>query len=226
MTVNWNSADYLEVQLSAVAACSPAVRHLVVDNGSSDRTEDLLAAHPNVDAIRLARNLGHGPGIDIGILHAETEFVIVLDIDAFPIDDGWAERVIEPLRQGATLAGVHVHRNYVHPSLLAMRRRDFIRLNRSFRKIGRFPEPGGVPRDLFMDVAEALSHVAVLEKGAAALSYVPTTSTRGPGMIGTVYADCVYHNWATTHGDAATRRVAAAAWREAIARYRPDHPHP
>ena len=36
---------------------------IVVDNGSSDGTDQMLAGYPEVEVVRLERNVGFGPGL-------------------------------------------------------------------------------------------------------------------------------------------------------------------
>ena len=220
VTVTWNTAEYLAVQLDAVRRHSPEVTHVVVDNHSSDHTSEVLASFPETRVVRLPANIGHGLGLDIGILTADTEFIITLDVDAFPVSARWLDTALGPLSEGATIVGAHAHRNFVHPCFLAMRRLDYLRLDRSMCPVGRCPARGEVSRDLFMDVGEALSHIALLERGASALAWIPTTEVRGPGPIGTVYGDAVYHNWFSTQGERSYVHAAEQAWNSAVERFR------
>jgi dolichol-phosphate mannosyltransferase len=77
-----NEEKYLEGVLKEV------VRHakhiLVVDDGSTDRTPDLLRAHPRVEVIRHPRNLGYGAGLRSAFRHTVDhgyDGLVTLDCD-------------------------------------------------------------------------------------------------------------------------------------------------
>ena len=93
--------------------------------------------------------MGHGAALDLGWLRARTSVVVALDVDAFPISDQWLSRLTTPLDEGATVVGAHGGevldrlsrdvppewrgRDFVHPCCLAMRLRDFVARDHSFR---------------------------------------------------------------------------------------------
>ena len=89
----------------------------------------------------------------------------------------------------------------------------------SFVPVGRVPRKDAPRSGLFLDVGEALSQVLALRFGTRSLHKIEPTSVRGPGMIGTVFGDVVYHNFFSTHGDPASLHDGALAWQEAVAKY-------
>lgn len=217
VTVNWNSLAYLEVLVQAVGRRSPpATRILVVDNASRDGSRARLHRLP-VQRLLLPLNVGHELALDLGFLAARTEFVVALDVDAFPIADGWLEQLLEPLDQGCEISGARLNREYVHPCCLAMRTRRFVEQAHSFKSS--YSNGRG-------DVGEAMSH---RERGR--LRFFEVTSQRGPQAVGTVFGDIVYHNFYTTRFRATkhdvldklvTRADPLRAWQEALARFNPD----
>jgi len=221
VTVNWNAAPYLETLLRLVRSRSPeGVRVLVVDNGSRDGSRRLLAAHPGVRVVRLPFNAGHDLALDIGFLLAGTEYVVALDVDAFPLHDRWLGELLEPLGRGCEISGARLNREYVHPCCLAMRTARFVREGHSFR--GRY-RPRAEGRDASGDIGEEMSG---RERGR--LHFFDPSSRRGPGDVGTVFGGLVYHNFYSTRFRATPLSVldahvragdAAAAWREALERY-------
>jgi glycosyltransferase involved in cell wall biosynthesis len=224
VTVNWNSAEHLEVLLRLVRRRSPAgTRILVVDNASNDGTRELLAAEPGVRSLRLPLNVGHDLALDIGFLLVETEYVVALDVDAFPVHERWLDELLAPLAAGAEVAGARLNRQYVHPCCLAMRTRRFVERGHSFRERYR-PRRDG--EDASGDVGEALS-----AREAGNLYFFDPTSRRGPGDVGTVFGGLVYHNfYATRFGGTSSdvldghvrRDDPQAAWQEALERYGGD----
>ncbi len=87
----FNEAECLPVlfeRLEAVrTSLAPDVelRVLFVDDGSTDRSSDLLdalaAAHAHVRVIGLSRNFGHQIAVTAGLDHAAADWVVVLDAD-------------------------------------------------------------------------------------------------------------------------------------------------
>jgi glycosyltransferase involved in cell wall biosynthesis len=221
-TVTWNSLDYLRCCLDGIRRFSdPVPDILVVDNRSTDGTRAFLAEQPDVRTIRSPLNLGHGLGLDLAFARAETDVVVALDVDAFPIAPEWLSVVLDPLAQGAVVAGAYVQRAFIHPSFLAMRRSDYLRLGVRFMSIGVPTAPGGTPHGLFMDVGEALSQTVAVVAGSAALHRIPITTTSGDNLVGSVYGDVVYHNFYATQGRPELAAAANVAWSDAVARYLP-----
>jgi hypothetical protein len=221
VTVNWNSARYLRVLLDLVEQRSPdGTEIIVVDNASRDDTRAVVAQHPKAQLVRLPVNVGHEIAMDSGFLLARTEYVVALDVDAFPLHDGWLDELTGALRDGAEVAGARLNRQYVHPCCLAMRTARFVERGHSFRA-------NYVPRtatsDASGDVGEAISAAE-----GDRVRFFEVTSQRGPGDVGTVFGDLVYHNFYSTRFRATTAAVldvhvtkdaAASAWDEAVARY-------
>lgn len=221
VTVNWNSWEHLAVLIDVVARRSPAgTRILVVDNGSSDGSRRRLKDHPDVSVVRLPVNVGHELALDIGVLRVRTEYVVVLDVDAFPLRDGWLEELLAPLDRGAAISGARLNREYVHPCCWAMRTERFVERGHSFRSDYR---PRAAGRDASGDVGEIMSAAEQPN-----LHFFEVTSQRGPGDVGTVFGDLVYHNFYATRFRATDRQtldgaVSAGdperAWEDALRRY-------
>lgn len=221
VTVNWNSAAYLEALLRIVRARSrDDLRIIVVDNGSRDHSQALLRSRPDVRTIALPLNVGHDLALDIGFLSVETEYAVALDVDAFPVHERWLDELLAPLSSGSTIAGARLNRMYVHPCCLALRTARFVERGLSFRANYRPREEG---RDASGDLGEEMS-----AREAPNLHFFDPTSQRGPGDVGTVFGGLVYHNFYSTRFRTTDEGVldavvhsddAEAAWVEALARY-------
>jgi glycosyltransferase involved in cell wall biosynthesis len=221
VTVNWNSARYLAVLLDLVEKRSPdGTEIIVVDNASRDDTRAVVARHPAVRLVRFPTNVGHEIALDTGFLLARTEYVVALDVDAFPLHDRWLAELTGALQSGAEVAGARLNRQYVHPCCLAMRASRFVERGHSFRAnyVARTETS-----DASGDVGEAIS-AAEHDR----VRFFDVTSQRGPGDVGTVFGDLVYHNFYSTRFRATTDTVldvhvtsdaAATAWDEAVVRY-------
>lgn len=220
VTVNWNSVEFLRPMLEAVVAMSPRdTEILVVDNGSTDGSRDFLASRPDLRAMLLPVNVGHGVALDLALPTVSTEYIAVLDVDAFPISDRWLSAALASLADGAQIAGARMIRNFVHPCYLVTRTDLIHRFGLTLRPVGSLdPRPSRAP--LFLDVGEALSQrVMIRFGGTRALRFFEPTSIRGPGSTGTVFGDLVYHNLYATQG--VHHGEALRAFREAFADYHP-----
>jgi glycosyltransferase involved in cell wall biosynthesis len=91
-------------QLSAAGAISPDSRIYLVDNGSHDRTWELIEAlcrdHAQFSGIKLARNRGHQNGLLAGLLTAQGDALISMDAD-LQDDVDQVDRMVEEYRKGA-----------------------------------------------------------------------------------------------------------------------------
>jgi glycosyltransferase involved in cell wall biosynthesis len=220
VTVNWNSWEHLDVLIDVVRRRSPpGTEILVIDNGSSSARSRRPAIR-GVQTVLLPANLGHDLALDIGVLLCETEYVVTLDVDAFPLHERWLEELLGALDEGAQVAGARLNREYVHPCCWAMRTERFVRQGHSFRSRYRPREAG---RDASGDVGEEIS-----AREAPRLRFFDVTSQRGPGDVGTVFGGLVYHNFYATRFEGAERDtldgVVSAedprrAWDEALQRY-------
>jgi len=117
VTVNWNSLPYMQRSLAAIRSMSPAdTEILVVDNASTDGSRDYLRTLPDIRTTLLPVNVGHGVALDLVLPLIDTEYVAILDIDAFPIASDWLHQSIAAVESGAKAAGALLHRNFIHPS--------------------------------------------------------------------------------------------------------------
>ena len=227
ITVTWNTLEQLRALVRAIEVFSePAVHLVVVDNASSDGTAEFLSEHPEIEAIRLKRNWGHGLALDVGVQTARTRFFVALDVDAFPITRDWLERVIPPLTAGYTLAGAWSS-GYIHPCFLAMERQRFLVGKHTFAasysrrlRVRRSGDPKGWDAGKLITLRDSGPHLQI-----------EPTSVRGPGALGTVFGGVVYHHFYSSRltgtltedviRSGVTREISHEAWLEAVGKYLP-----
>lgn len=111
VVLNWNGwADTLPCLASLVQQDYPALRVVVVDNGSTDDSvARIRAAYPQVTVIEAGANLGFPSGCNVGIRHAMqqgTQFVWLLNNDTVAPPDTCSKLVAKARSQpGAGLIG-------------------------------------------------------------------------------------------------------------------------
>lgn len=94
--VNYNGGEILEKCLATLQTQTyTSYRVIVVDNASGDGSiEAVVRAFPDVDVIKLEKNLGFAAGNNIGIAAAgDCEWIACLNPDAFP-EPQWLENLL------------------------------------------------------------------------------------------------------------------------------------
>ena len=230
--VNWNSFDLLRDVLRALERFGPPTHGrldiLVIDNGSTDGSRTYLRARRTEGRLRcilLPHNLFHGPAMDLAFLLSRTEYVVALDVDAFPVAPDWLETLLTPLDNGRYVSGAEAQRGYVHPCCLAMRTSYFARRRHTFTPHVGTWDPVHLGRDEW-DTGESITR----REGLARSATFPRTRVRGPLQLGSVFGNFVYHNGASTRirsdvrVDGLTHDDVDGAWREAVAEFLGPNP--
>ena len=95
---NWNGRELLEQYLPSIEtalAGNPGNEIVVVDNGSSDGSAEMLAQRfPRVRVVALERNLGFGGGSNAGFRAAKNDIVVLLNSD-MRVDAGFLAPLVE-----------------------------------------------------------------------------------------------------------------------------------
>ncbi|MEB4593074.1 glycosyltransferase family 2 protein [Candidatus Thiothrix sp. Deng01] len=93
--VNWNSGKLLVTVLKRlVNQFTPPSQIWLLDNASSDGSAGGIQSWQQVRFIQESNNLGFSKGNNIALLHSDSEFVGLLNPDAFPEPD-WLEKLLQ-----------------------------------------------------------------------------------------------------------------------------------
>jgi len=93
--VNWNSGELLEKCLTCLSEQSYSpTRILVIDNNSTDGSAKLALSFSGVEVRSLGRNFGFAAANNKAFDECHTEFVALLNPDAF-LDSDWLEKLVK-----------------------------------------------------------------------------------------------------------------------------------
>lgn len=214
--VNWNTREVLRDVVLAVQHLSPpAVRVLVVDNGSTDGSREMLRAWSGIDTILLPRNANHGVALDLAVCASRTTVTVTLDSDAIPLVDGWLDPAVEPVQAGtALLSGVRSRRGFAHPMYLAVNTEAFVRRRMSFQ-VHVLP---GIASDqvVWGDNAWDTAELMTARLAPTEVVLIEHTPNAVDGLPGMTAAGVVYHHGGVSReADGGVTEEALAGWRNA-----------
>jgi GT2 family glycosyltransferase len=93
--INWNGGKLLLECLTSLSKQAVVPSNiLVVDNASSDKSSDGIKAYNGLSIYRSSTNLGFAAGNNLALHNCNTEFVALLNPDAFPEPD-WLEKLLQ-----------------------------------------------------------------------------------------------------------------------------------
>ena len=95
---NFNGKHFLEDCLNAVFAQDiENMEVIVVDNGSTDGSQEYLDAYPGVRVLKLDKNYGFCGAVNAGIKAADSEYVILLNNDT-EVDKNFAAELLNAIQ--------------------------------------------------------------------------------------------------------------------------------
>lgn len=82
--VNWNAGQQLRECIDSVVQYSDSLvsNTIVVDNGSTDKSDDTVDGVADITLVRAGENLGFGKACNVGANLASSEFILFLNPDA------------------------------------------------------------------------------------------------------------------------------------------------
>jgi N-acetylglucosaminyl-diphospho-decaprenol L-rhamnosyltransferase len=101
----FNGRELLGRCLPTLLAQSVPVRIVVVDDGSTDGTDEYLREETAVESVRLSGNSGFAAAVNRGIAAGQAPYVVLLNNDV-ECDSEFVERIVGPLRDSASVGMV------------------------------------------------------------------------------------------------------------------------
>jgi GT2 family glycosyltransferase len=104
---NFNGGDHLARALESLRAQTMEADVIIVDNGSSDRSDMMVAEHfPEVKLLRMRENLGFGAALNRAVAAHPTDAIVLLNNDA-AAEPRFVEALVDGLGAGVdSVAGV------------------------------------------------------------------------------------------------------------------------
>lgn len=104
--LNWNGEAFLRQCLDSLLETKyPNIEILVVDNGSTDNSIDVIQSFSNVRLIKNAHNLGYAAGNNVGLKLAKGKYISTLNNDVV-VDTSWLSRAVEIFEKMETVGVV------------------------------------------------------------------------------------------------------------------------
>lgn len=110
----WNEADTIHRTLSSLAATSTRLptELIVIDNNSTDRTGEVLAALGVPTFVQLVQGTPHAR--QMGLQRARGRFHLCADSDTlYPSD--WIDLMVKPMRESTSIVGVYGTYSFIPP---------------------------------------------------------------------------------------------------------------
>lgn len=97
--LTYNAEEYLEEQLRQINKQETQRKFevLIIDSGSTDKTLDIIAKHPEVKLHQIPNSeFGHGKTRNLAAKLAKGKYILYLTHDAIPATSRWLDCMIEP----------------------------------------------------------------------------------------------------------------------------------
>lgn len=80
--LNWNGLEYLKKTIPSILELNyPNCEFIIVDNNSSDKSQDYIKRFKQIKLIETKENLGYSKGKNIGVNSCKGKYVLLLDND-------------------------------------------------------------------------------------------------------------------------------------------------
>lgn len=136
----YNERARIQAVLEAVKQATLIDEIVVVSDGSTDGTYELVSRDPDVKAVHLDVNRGKGAAMHVGALHTNADIVLFLDADLIGMDGAKVDALVRPVFEDIADMAVGIFKNGRVSTDLAQLLAPYISGQRALR------------RDLFLSI--------------------------------------------------------------------------
>lgn len=114
----YNAVEYTNACISSIYSvrCNISFEIIVVDNNSTDKTQEVMAGlsnkHTNIRYVRLDTNKGFSGAVNIGITAAVGNYIVLLNNDTI-VSDYWLDRLIDGIKADNKIGIISAVTNYI-----------------------------------------------------------------------------------------------------------------
>jgi polyisoprenyl-phosphate glycosyltransferase len=84
---------------------------IVVNDGSVDRTAEIVAEEPGVTLVNVRENVGKGGAVKVGLKHTRADIILLLDADLIGLRREHVTALLDPVISGRAAASLGVFRH-------------------------------------------------------------------------------------------------------------------
>lgn len=195
LAVNYDSSEFARILVETVRGQSPVV---IVDN--SCRSQHIARAKV-VDNTRGERT--HGEGLNVGLKHVETDFVLILDIDCHLLTSNWKDPFLRIMEVSDCVTVQGPPQKPIRPACVFMRTKDAAELD--WRATPGYRGHRITPEGFDVGI---LAYRSMVSKGFK-IAYMDVVK---PSRYGTINGEeyglggtsLCYHHWHGAHTEART----------------------
>ena len=141
--VMYKTVDLFRIAYGSLRKFYPALKIVVVDGSGGDSCTKYLdqieRSDPNFMLLKFDYNIGHGRGMHVGIVKAQSEYVLLLDSDTMVKRGGFIEEMKKMMRketyavghvQSVNAGGIATKKDglpYIHPSTCLLNRWNYMK---------------------------------------------------------------------------------------------------
>jgi len=107
----YNEKERIPAVLDAIKSAKLVDEIVVVSDGSTDGTYELVSADPSVKALQLGSNRGKGGAMRAGAESTDAEVVLFLDADLIGLDGEKVDAIVRPLIEGSADMAIGIFRS-------------------------------------------------------------------------------------------------------------------
>ncbi|MCE5314474.1 MAG: glycosyltransferase family 2 protein [Armatimonadota bacterium] len=106
----YNERERISVVLDAIKRAETVDEILVVSDGSTDGTYELVSADPDIRVVKLDANLGKGGAMRAGAMDTDADVVLFLDADLVGMDGEKVDAIVRPVAEGEADMAIGIFR--------------------------------------------------------------------------------------------------------------------